>query len=408
MPSNTLPLLDSLPTLERADAVVSSMITVRLSQNLEEVESVWRALEAEGVESPGQSFDFIRLWVASQAIPAADQVYLVAELGGRPLALLPLHLHLRKGVRVLSFFPGAHVGCNAPLVDGPRLLALGADGRRALWQSMLKKLEGVDVVHLRAVPERLVDGVDLFAELGRSLVNDTLYRASFGSWEEANTLQRNKSRRKHDRQQGEKLDAMGVVTFEEISNGPQALALLDRLFSQRAARFVEMGVADPFCATSVRGFYDAAVAADSGVPVRLHALRLDGEVVALRYNIAHGDRLFCLISSMSTAPAIQPGSPGKQCLLRVMQTEFDNGTRVFDMGSGFTDEKRHWCNVQIPVREHYLAVTPVGAVAAKLHGGWLWFRRELKSNPRLLATLKALRAGYNRHRTGETPPVQPS
>lgn len=388
----------------QAGADISSLITVRLSQSLDEVESVWRELQASGVESPGQSFDFIRHWVRTQAIAAADQVYLVAELGGLPLALLALHRHLRKGVRVLSFFPGAHVGCNAPLIDSARLLALGATGRRALWQAMLSKLKGVDVIHLRAVPECPVDGVDLFAELGHSLVTDTLYRASFASWEEANTLQRNKSRRKHDRQQGEKLDAMGTVTFEEVGNGPEALALLDTLFAQRAARFVEMGVTDPFCAASVRDFYDAAVVADSGVPVRLHALRLNGEVVALRYNIALGDRLFCLISSMSTAPAIQPGSPGKQCLLRVMQTVFDTGTRVFDMGSGFTDEKRHWCNLQIPVREHYLAVTPLGGVAAKFHAGWLRFRREIKSNPRLLAMIKVLRAGVSHQRSGEAPP----
>ena len=54
-------------------------------------------------------------------------------------------------------------------------------------------------------------------------------------------------------------------------------------------------------------------------------LRLNGEIVAVRYNIVHGDRMFCLISSMSDDPAIQNGSPGKQCLLRVMQTVFDAG-----------------------------------------------------------------------------------
>ena len=30
------------------------------------------------------------------------------------------------------------------------------------------------------------------------------------------------------------------------------------------------------------------------------------------------------------------------------------------MGTGFTDEKRHWCNVQIPVRQHYLPLNAGG------------------------------------------------
>src|SRR3569832_836100 len=135
---------------------------------------------------------------------------------------------------------------------------------------------------------------------------------------------------------------MGQVTIELISNGVPAAAMLDTMFAQRAARFREMGVFDPFSVPKIRAFYDATVN-DTAVPVRLHALRLNGEIVAMRYNITHGDRMFCLISSMSEDQSLRPGSPGKQCLLRVMQTVFDAGTRVIDMGEGFTDEKRHWC-----------------------------------------------------------------
>lgn len=392
MSANTLSLLEAAPDAGSSGAIVSAAITVRSSHRLEDVEDVWRRLEAQCVQSPGQSFDFVALWVAAHGVAPADQVYLVAEIAGAPVALLALQRRARLGLRVLSFFPGAHVGCNAPLVDAPRLAAMRPAERAQLWQAMLAELRGVDLVHLRAVPEMGVDGVDLFAELGRSQVTDTLYRASFTSWDEANVTQRSKSRRKHDRQQGDKLEAMGTVTFEELRGTPETLPVLELLFAQRAARFAEMGVSDPFTDGAVRSFYDATVAAGTRVDVRLHALRLDGEIVALRYNIALGDRLFCLISSMSTAPALQPGSPGKQCLLRVMQTVFDAGYRVFDMGAGLTDEKRHWCNVEIPVRAHYLALTPAGKAAATMHGGWLNLRRQIKSNPKLLAALKAVKS----------------
>ena len=127
--------------------------------------------------------------------------------------------------------------------------------------------------------------------------------------------------------------------------------VLDTMFRQRAARFREMGVFDPFARPG-----DPRASTMQRVAPRLgragqaaSCCKLDGEIVAMRYNIVHGDRLFCLISSMSDDPALRPGgSPGKQCLLRVMQTMFDEGFRVFDMGEGLTDEKRHWCNVQIP------------------------------------------------------------
>ena len=111
----------------------------------------------------------------------------------------------------------------------------------------------------------------------------------------------------------------------------------------------------------------------------------------MRYNIAHGDRLFCLISSMSEDQELRPGSPGKQCLLRVMQTVFEAGTRVFDMGEGLTDEKRHWCNVQVPVRNHYVAITRRGAVAIAAHRGVQRLKVRIKSDPRLLDLAKRAR-----------------
>jgi CelD/BcsL family acetyltransferase involved in cellulose biosynthesis len=43
---------------------------------------------------------------------------------------------------------------------------------------------------------------------------------------------------------------------------------------------------------------------------------------------------------------------------------FAEGYRSVDMGKGLTEEKRHWCNVQIPVRHHYVPITRRGAIAA--------------------------------------------
>lgn len=402
--STVLPRLIDELNGTRTDVTGQLSIAARSVHRIAEVEGLWRSLTADGIELPGQSFDFTRLWVETQGIAEADQFYIVGEVAGVPVALFALHRKISRGVRQLAWFPGQHVGCNAPLVDRARLALLTVEQRRALWKSMLRGIKGVDVVFLRAVPETLVDGVDIFAELGTWMQGDTLYRAQFDSWDDANTTQRSKSRRKHDRQQGEKLEALGEVTFEEVSGGPETGQVLDLMFRQRAARFVEMGVNDPFCVASIRNFYDATVAPGSAVDVRLHALRLNGEIVALRYNIAHGDRLFCLISSMSLDPSIQPGSPGKQCLLRVMQTVFDEGFRIFDMGAGFTDEKRHWCNVQVPVRQHYVSLTGLGRLASGLHQNWQLHRRRIKENKQLLGLIKAVRSKLHKPKAGDSKP----
>lgn len=115
--------------LEGAGPVALSL-SVTTTHRIEEVEAVWRILEASGIESPGQSYDFIRLWVEARQIAEQDQLYVVASLAGRAVALLPLQRRKRQGVRLYSWFPGSHVGCGAPLLDLPRFTALSSAERR--------------------------------------------------------------------------------------------------------------------------------------------------------------------------------------------------------------------------------------------------------------------------------------
>jgi CelD/BcsL family acetyltransferase involved in cellulose biosynthesis len=298
---------------------------------------------------------------------------------------------------VLTWFPGAHVGAGAPLLDRERFAALTAADRDIVWQRLFATLGGIDALYLRNVPEAGPDTPDLLCGVGVKQPSDSLHRAEFDSWQQADTAQRGKSRRKHDRQQGDRLAALGEVSFEEIPGGSAAApAALDVMFRQRHDRFVEMGVSDPFVHCCVRAFYDRTVAPDSPVPVRLHVLRLDGEIVAVRYSIALGDTLYCLISSMSVDPRLRAGSPGKQCLLNVMQTVFDQGWRAFDMGAGFTDEKRHWCNVQLRLSHRYVPLNRRGAAISFLHRNWQALRRAMKSEQRSHSLLRRLRARLSR------------
>lgn len=364
-----------------ATSVVELVSTSRFA----EVEADWRALEAKGIESPGQSFDFLSTWISAFSIPEKDQQFIVARLGDKPIVALALHRTRSWGLRVLETFPGGHVGTNAPLVDVDVIAAMAPAERAALWATVGGALGGADLGYLCCLPTEVDGKGDLFGSFGVHATSDGLYRAVFASWEACDSEQRNRSRRKHDKQQGAKLAAMGEVSFEVLGADDDVDAVLERMFAQRGARFAQQGIADPFAGDDVRDFYRQVFSKNGG---RLHVLRLNGEIVAVRYNLTHGARMFCLISSMSVAPEIQPGSPGKQCLLRVMQSEFDNGYTMFDMGSGLTDEKRHWCNVHMEMRHHYLPLTLKGQLFTQAHRAWQKLKVSLKSNDRLFALYK--------------------
>ena len=371
-------------------------VSVAIYHEIAEVESTWRHLSAGGIESPGQNYDFIRLWVKDRRIDTDAQFYVVGSINGEPVALLPLHRKWVHGVRVFTWFPGPQAGCYAPVADYDRLAGLAPAECAAFWQAMMAPLKGADLVYLRTVPTDIKGHAGLFDGLGSSLPVETLYRARFSSWEQCDSEQRSRSRRKHDRQQGDRLAALGEVGFEQVNDLEEARRAVDIMFAQRSARFRQQGIRDAFVADDLIGFYRAALEPGSGIDVRLHVLRLDGEIVAVRYNVVHGDRMFCLISSMAVCERIQSGSPGKQCLLRVMQTVFDQGIAVFDMGCGHTDEKRHWCNVQIPLRQHYVALTPLGALIGAGHRAYQRLRVKAKANDKVKALLRSAHATRDR------------
>lgn len=392
------PLLRALAgTAEVVDPAVDASarpgmaMSARRTHDIGEVEAVWRGLAADLVESPGQSYDFIRLWIADRGIAPADQCFVVGEVDGVAVALLPLHRRRQAGITVYTWFPRSQVGCYAPISDYARLAQLGPAGRAQLWRTMLAQLDDADAVYLRAIPGEIDGFGGLFDELGNPLAVDTLYRAEFSSWEACDSLQRSRSRRKHDRQQGDRLAALGEIGFELVTDPVAGKAAIDIMFRQRSARFRAQGIRDTFVCDKLIDFYHKAMEPGSGLDVRLHVLRLNGEVVAVRYNVVHGRRMFCLISSMSDDPAIQAGSPGKQCLLRVMQTVFDSGYAMFDMGSGFTDEKRHWCNVQTPLRQHYIGLTWKGRLSVGLHQQFQKLRAQAKASPRIKSALRHIR-----------------
>ena len=367
--------------------------------NISDVEPIWRELERNGIESPGQSFDFTRRWIERFKVPVDKQLFVTGEARGKVVALLPLKRDTRAGADVLTWFSGSHVGCNAPLVDREAFASLSVAERAGVWRRMSRAMTGADLVILHSIPA--FEEADFFAGLGDAIEVECLYRSVFDSWEQCRATQHTRSRRKHDRQQGAKLRAMGEVAFVEYGPGdPGADKAIETLFAQKAVRFAQQGIIDPFADPDVREFYREMFHDDNGLAGKLHVLTLDGEIVAVRYNLAHGKFMFALISSRSEREELRPGSPGKQNILHAMESIFRSGYTVCDMGAGYSDEKRHWCNVSVPLRTHYLPLSLRGEMVARLHRFKYRGRKFIKNNSRLFDFFKTARSAARGRRGG--------
>lgn len=335
------------------------MFTV--TSNIYDVEPIWRELEKFGLQSPGQSFDFVRAWVEKLELPPQDQIYVTAYFNKKPFLVLPLTIKKRLGATILTWFVGDHVACNAPLFDVSIMSKLDETQRAEFWKALLHALPPSDAVYLPGLPTGKRVQFEAFEGLGKKPVCDYVYRTEFDSWDECEKSRRNRKRRRRDKQHRQKLDALGEVKLTNVTDPAEIQSVLKVMFEQKRRRFEQLGIEDPFGDQKVRDVYFDALANAKSIKPELLVLWLDDDVISVRYCIGHGDKLFALVSSMSDDEEIMVGSPGNQCILEILQSKLGEGSyKTIDIGVGESDEKRRWCNELQPVCNRFVPRTPLG------------------------------------------------
>ncbi len=370
-------------------------ISIISTNSIDDIKKDWLELEKYGVESPAHSFEFIKSWVNILNIAPKDQYYSVVKIDNKPIILMALERVKIFGIYYLIPFTRYHVGIGAPLVNEKYLAGISANERKKLWQAAIEPFDNISFIYFPYVPH-FKGRENIYRQMGFSAKADFLFRAQFNNWQDCDKKQRNRSRRKHDKQHGKKLNALGKVEFSIIgSDNSEFDKIIELMFEQRAKRFASQGIKNPFESKEFQQFYRQVGKKSKNIKCELHILRLNDEIIAVRYNIIHQKKIFCLISSMSDDKTIQRGAPGKQNLLNIMQRIFDEGYEIYDMGAGLTDEKRQWCNVKIPLHHYYIALNFAGFIITNLHKLKKSIRFRVKNSKNLGNLLKKLRRfGY--------------
>lgn len=118
-------------------------------------------------------------------------------------------------------------------------------------------------------------------------------------------------------------------------------ALLDALFRLHALRWHERGEAGVLDDPRLRRLHEeAAVAFLHSGSLRLHALLIDEQPVAVLYGFAHHDRRYMYLSGLD--PRASSCSPGVLLLHHAVCSAIAEGARVFDMLRGREAYKDDW------------------------------------------------------------------
>jgi CelD/BcsL family acetyltransferase involved in cellulose biosynthesis len=384
-------------------ALSDAPLTLRLFNTMAAAEPAWRRLEEHAVLTPYQRFDWIAGWL--KACGGAHRLaILVIEQAGDPVALLPLEIDRRLGLRQASM-AGTAMGNADFMVVRPGAAARLTRDVLAGFFAEARKQAGIDFIALFNQPESWTGVENPLLGFAHQTGPNNLY---LGSIDERGTFARldekrlgNLARRK--RKLG---DAHGAVVLKAATTPEEVTLFHETFLKQRAARFAQMGIANIFAEPHfVRFFRDTAIASLGArrPAMVMHALFAGDEIVGTACGTFAGGHYSQYIN------ATAGGDAAKFRLIGILMHELFNdvaarGGTSIDMGLGDFDYKTDW-TVPTPVYDAIIPLTLRGRLAGSAILGLRQLKRSIKQHDRLWGLVRRLRAKLLSRQT--VPPSAP-
>ena len=381
-------MLAGLAAVENRRGDAPLPLAVEFLGSLTDAEGVWRDLEAGGVLSPYQRFDWVTEVVAAKQ-SAARVVVAVAKVGMKPVALLPLELDYTLGAcrgRILGSGIGNSdwliVASDAAAGVGDRALEVIARELRAAW--------GVDLLQFNNAPGAWQSFPNPLLRWPHHLSSDHLYLNALPKGDARLDAKRRSNLLRGKRRLEEQFGPVRLRHAESLDEVEEVHAVFR---DQRTARFKRSGIENPFESTEFQLlFKNAAVhSLHRTVPTfRFYALFAGDEIVATALGIYSGKHYSQYINSTSDGPASKYSLMG--ILMLELTCEFvSEGINTFDLGVGNFDYKLDWSD-PVDVFDILVPLSSRGKVAAAFISKMQAAKRAIKTNTLLWPLAKRARA----------------
>ena len=337
-------------------------LTVRASSpaagfRIEFVED-WKPIVARwsgaGQETAFQHPLWYEAWYAAFTEASPLIAIVTDSITERPVALVPLILRVRHGVRIVEFADLNVTDYNAPMLRVGA--ALNVAGTRALGQALVTALRelpgGVDLIRLRKMPEGELNPLAMLGRAGSCSLNGNIiatgddfeaYRLSI------KRMQLSRSWRVFNRHPG--------AVFRLIDSADEALAMIDVMDAQQQARMQKLGLEFALNNATHAKFYRDLVR--RGVPegyAVVSALTCDEGVVATVLGIKQGGS-FVFLRISNGGEQWKNCSPSRLIIERTMAALHAQGLRRFDLSIGNYPFKRRFGAVQLRLTDASIALT---------------------------------------------------
>ncbi|WP_404406344.1 GNAT family N-acetyltransferase [Pelagibacterium halotolerans] len=384
-----------------ADAVEG--LDVAVFDTLDTVEPVWRELEARAVLTPYQTFDWIRAFRIAGFSPGAKVRVIVWMDSGKPVALLPLEISSRFGVRI-GHVIGMEISNGDSLVYDPAYAdRLTPRVLKAAFKALGKTGAAVDIVNFHCLFAGETERRNPLLAFPHAPSPDHFYFCTFleadGHYiDEALPRKRRTNIRRSMRRLNE---SFGELQLRQATTEEEIDALHAIFLKQRGKRFKQMGVENIFARPEFEVLFKTAAHSgpDGGTPVlSYHALYAGETVVATSIGVSASKHYSQYINSTTDGEAAKYALMGVTLSLLVDELRA-KGIESFDMGLGDFDYKTEWTS-RHTVYDSVVPVSALGQIAAPMLRAARRAKRTIKQNPALWSLARKVLAFKARRAEG--------
>ncbi|KRE07507.1 hypothetical protein ASE63_22685 [Bosea sp. Root381] len=351
------------------------------------VEREWRALEARALVTPYQAYGWVRPFI--ETVGAAERMDVrfaaVRDADGAALAILPLVITRRNGIRFAEFIGGKHANYHMGLYAPDFAAKLDPAAARLLLTEIGVAIGGLDAFIFVNQPTHWQGQANPLASLAAGPSPSGAYKLALAAGDCDGSLRRSMSSHAHKKLKNKRnrFASYGPSEFLRAREPAEIARVLDAFLLQKSARFRAMGVADPFAQPGMRGFIERAAQADGRhAPVlELYSLDLAGSPVATYIGAMQGGRFSGMATSFDMESEAAKTSPGEILLIDLIKLKCREGTTVFDLGVGEARYKTTICDERDELVDSFLPLTAKGHAFAGVARAKRWAKRRIKASP---------------------------
>ncbi len=392
-------------TENRSAHSARSWRSLAISADIAAIEADWRALEAHALVTPYQAYGWVQPFTETVgAAHGMDFRYAVLrDALAQAIAILPLVITRRNGIRFAEFIGGKHANYHMGLYAPDFAAALDAETTHRMLDEIGAAIGGLDAFVFVNQPTLWQGVANPTALLAAGPSPSGAYKLALTPGDSEGSLRRAMSSHAHKKLKNKRnrFASFGASRLVKAESEAEITSVIDAFLIQKAARFRAMGVPDPFADPAMRAFLQRAAATGCAAApaLELYSLDIEGRSVATYVGAVQGQRFSGMATSFDMDSEIAKTSPGEILLVDLIKLKGNAGISVFDLGVGEARYKTTICDDRDELVDTFLPLTMKGRAFAGVARAKRALKRRVKSSPVLLKLAQRASGWLNRGRS---------